>query len=301
MPPAGNPAGFRSGVVALIGAPNVGKSTLLNRLVGRRVAIATPVPQTTRTRARGVLTLPDAQLIFVDTPALHTPRTRLGLRMVAEGREAALDADVVLAVFDASRPPIPEDRLTADLVRRSGKPAVAAVNKTDRAGADEVARREREVRIFTPFAAVVPTSGAEGRGLDSLVTALAALLPEGPQYFPAEMLTDQPEPMLVRELIREQALKLTREEVPHGIVVEIEEFAPRQGGLTYIRATVHVERDAHKRILIGRDGRMLKEIGARARVEVERHLGRRVYLDLWVKVSKDWRTRDDLISVFYSD
>jgi len=292
---------MRSGFVALAGRPNVGKSTLLNRLIGRKVAITAPVPQTTRTRLQGVLTLPDAQVIVVDTPALHTPRNRLGERMAAEARQAAADADVVLAVFDASGPLTGEDRLTAALVRQRGKPALAALNKADRASKEELAALEADVRALAPFAAVVPVSAAKGEGLAALIEAVTALLPEGPQYFPPEMMTDRSEQVLVRELIREQVIALTREELPHSVAVEIEEFAPRPGNLIYIRATLHVERESHKKMVIGHEGRMLKAIGRRARREVEQLLGRRVYLDLWVKTSKDWRQRDELIRVFYPE
>lgn len=292
---------MRSGFVALAGAPNTGKSALLNRLIGHKVAITASVPQTTRTRLRGVLTLPDAQLVFVDTPGVHDPRHRLGERMVAEVREALADADVVLAVFDASAHLTDEDGLTAGLIRHAGKPAVAALNKIDRSSSAEVAAREAEVRALVPFTAVVPVSATRGEGVARLVETLVVLLPEGPQYFPPEMMTDQSEQVLVRELIREQAIALTREELPHSVAVEIEEFAPRPNDLTYIRATVHVERDSHKKMLIGREGRMLKEIGRRARAEIEALLGRRVYLDLWVKTSKDWREREELIRTFYPE
>jgi len=300
LPPPSAP-GFRSGVVALAGAPNVGKSTLLNRLVGAKVAITAAVPQTTRTRLRGVLTRPDAQLIFVDTPGIHEPRHRLGERMVGEAREAVRDADAVVAVFDVSGPLTGEDRATGSLVRQSGKPAVAALNKVDRVTAAEVAARTREVHTLAPFAAVLPVSAARGAGVDRLVDALLPLLPEGPAYFPAEMVTDQPERFLVRELIREQAIALVREELPHSVAVEVEEFAPRPTGALYIRATIHVERESHKKMVIGRGGRLLKAIGRRARAEVEALLGRHVYLDLWVKTSRGWRQRDELIRALYPE
>jgi len=292
---------MRSGFVALVGRPNVGKSALLNRLVGRKVAITAAVPQTTRSRQQGVLTLPDAQLIFVDTPGLHQPRHRLGERMVAEARQALADVDAVVAVFDASAPLGDEDRLTVALVRQSGKPAVAALNKADRVPPADRAAREAAVRDLAPFVAVLFVSASRGEGLAVLVETLLAHLPEGPQFFPPEMHTDRSEPVLVREMIREQVIALTREELPHSVAVEIEEFAPRPSGLIYVRATLHVERDSHKKMLIGRDGRMLKAIGARARAEVEQVLGRRTYLDLWVKTSRDWRQREELIRSLYPE
>jgi GTP-binding protein Era len=295
---------MRSGFIALAGRPNAGKSALLNRLVGRKVAITARAPQTTRTRLLGVLTLPDAQLVFVDTPGIHDPRHRLGQRMMAEAREALEDADAVLAVFDASAPLGDEDRLTASLVRRSGKPAVAVLNKVDRlrgARGGELEERRAAVAALAPFAAVIPVSAARGEGTAALVEALVALLPEGPAYFPPGTATDRSEPDQVRELIREQAIALTREELPHSIAVGVEEFAERTEDLTYIRAVLHVERESQKRMLIGRGGRMLKEIGRRARAEIERSLGRRVYLDLWVKTSPDWRRREELVRAFYPD
>lgn len=291
----------RSGFVALAGRPNVGKSTLLNRLVGSKIAITAAAPQTTRTRVQGVLTRPDAQIAFVDTPGIHDPRHRLGERMVAEAREALKDADVILAVFDASVPVTEDDRLTGRLIRQAGKPAVAALNKIDRVSSEEAEAREREVRELAPFTAVVPISATRGAGIDRLIEVLVALLPQGPQYFPPDMVTDQPEQFLVREFIREQAIALTREELPYSVAVEIEEFEERTADLVYIRATIHGERESHKKMLIGRGGRMLKEIGRRARAEIEALLGRRVYLDLWVKTSKDWRQRDELIRAFYPE
>jgi GTP-binding protein Era len=296
-----SPDPLRSGFVALAGRPNVGKSTLLNRLVGAKVAITAAAPQTTRTRVQGVLTLPDAQIVFIDTPGIHDPRHRLGERMVAQTREALKDADVILAVFDAAVPLTEEDRLTASLVRRAGKPAVAALNKADRVTPDEAEARGREVRDLAPFTSVVPVSATRGAGIDRLIEAVVALVPQGPQYFPPDMVTDQPEQFLVREFVREQAIALTREELPHSVAVEIEEFEERSADLVYIRATVHVERESHKKMLIGRGGRMLKEIGRRARAEIEALLGRRVYLDLWVKTSKDWRQRDEMIRAFYPE
>lgn len=291
----------RSGFVALAGRPNVGKSTLLNRLVGSKIAITAAAPQTTRTRVQGVLTRPDAQIVFVDTPGIHDPRHRLGERMVAEAREALKDADVILAVFDASVPVTEDDRLTGRLIRQAGKPAVAALNKIARVSSEEAEAREREVRELAPFTAVVPISATRGAGIDRLIEVLVALLPQGPQYFPPDMVTDQPEQFLVREFIREQAIALTREELPYSVAVEIEEFEERTADLVYIRATIHGERESHKKMLIGRGGRMLKEIGRRARAEIEALLGRRVYLDLWVKTSKDWRQRDELIRAFYPE
>lgn len=298
--PQGPKPGFRSGFVVLIGRPGVGKSTLVNRLVGQKVAITAAIPQITRSRLSGILTLPHAQIVFVDTPGLHRPRTRLGEWMVELATRALHDADAVLFVLDGTDGITPEDRAVIARLAGARAPVVAAVNKIDRVPAGEVAAVEAAVRGLRAFSEVVPVSGVTRANLDRLIQTLAALLPEGPQYFPPEMVTDQPEQFLVRELIREQAIQLTREEVPYGIAVEIEEFSRRAGkDLIYIRAILHVERDSHKKMLIGKDGRMLKAIGQRARREIEVLLQSRVYLDIWVKISKGWREREELIKAFY--
>jgi GTP-binding protein Era len=293
---------FRSGFVVLAGRPNVGKSTLLNRLVGQKIAITASVPQTTRTKLRGIVSSPNAQIVLVDTPGIHHPRHRLGEKMVNDARHALTDADVILFMVDASAGITREDEDVAAALKAAAKPIVAALNKMDRLDAAALTAVEADVRALGTFETVIPISATAGTNIDRLIEALVAMLPEGPQYFPPEMFTDQPEQFLVRELIREQAILLTREELPHSVAVEIEEFAPRPGkDLIYIRATLHVERDSHKKMLIGRDGRLLKEIGQRARREVEALLGRRVFLDLWVKTSKGWRDKDELIKSLYPE
>jgi GTP-binding protein Era len=285
--------------VAVVGRSNTGKSALLNRLAGQKLAIVTPVPQTTRSRLQGIVTRPDAQLILVDTPGWHGPRNRLGARMMAEVRSAVTDADVILWVVDASVSPTRDDELVATALRAARAPIVLAVNKIDRLGPGDAAGPP-DVAGLPSIAALVPVSAATGAGSARLLETLVGLLPEGPRYFPEDMVTDQQEQRLVREFIREQAMLLTREEVPHGIAVEIEEFTPREGqDLIYVRAVMLVERDAHRKILIGAGGRMLREIGRRARGRIESLLGSRVYLDLWVKVAKDWRNKDALIERFY--
>jgi len=295
-------AGFRSGFVVLAGRPNVGKSTLLNRLVGQKIAITASVPQTTRTRLQGVLTRPEAQIVFVDTPGIHDPRHRLGAKMVRDARGALTDADVVLFVVDGSEGVTRDDEAVAAALKAASRPTVVAINKMDRVNPAALAAVEAHLRRLGTFETVISISAAAGTNVERLVEAVTALLPEGPQYFPPEMVTDQPEQFLVRELIREQAIAMTREELPHSVAVEIEEFAPRPGkDLTYIRATLHVERDSHKKMLIGREGRLLKEIGQRSRREIEALLGRHVFLDLWVKTSKAWRDKDELIRALYPE
>ena len=280
------PSPHRSGFVALIGRPGVGKSTLVNRLVGQKIAITAAVPQITRSRLSGILTLPHAQIVFVDTPGLHRPRHRLGEWMVEQATRALRDADAVLVVLDATDGATPEDRAVIARLGGIRAPVIAVLNKIDRIPANEVATVEATLAGLHAFAGVVPVSGLTGANLDGLI----------------QMVTDQPEQFLVRELVREAAIKMTREEVPYSIAVEIEEFGRREGkDLIYVRAIIHVERDAHKKMLIGKEGRMLKAIGRRARLDVEALLQSRVYLDLWVKTSKGWREREELIKAFYPE
>ncbi len=293
---------FRSGFVAIIGRPNVGKSTLVNRLAGQKIAIATPVPLTTRRRAHGILTLPDAQIIFVDTPGIHHARDQLGKRMVAMTRRVLTEVDAIVCIIDAARGMTREDHLVVSLLRTVTAPVLVALNKADRVASEHLAAMAAVAPAISTCHTLLPISATAGTNLDRLLETLITLLPAGPQYFPAELYTDQPEQVLIEELIREQVITCTREEVPHGVAVKIEEFTPRPGqDLVYIRAVLHVERESHKKILIGRQGRLLKQIGQQARGQIEGLRGTRVYLDLWVKVSERWRDRDDLIRVFYPE
>ncbi|MDR7603018.1 MAG: GTPase Era [Armatimonadota bacterium] len=291
---------FRSGFVALLGPPNAGKSTLTNALVGAKVAIVTPIPQTTRTAIRGVVHLPHAQMVLVDTPGVHTPRHRLGEHMMHTARAALQEADAVLLVLDVARPVGPETELAVELARQSQRPVVVALNKCDLASPQQIAAREAWVRARLSQARIVRTSALLGQGLEELVETLVALLPPGPRYFEEDDLTDQPLQRLVAELIREKAMERVREEVPHAIGVELEEFREKPAEhLTYIRATLHVEKPSHKPILVGKGGRTIREIGTAARKEIEALLGTRVYLDLWVKVSEDWRDNERMIRTLY--
>ncbi len=300
--PGGPPAdpGFRSGFVAVVGPPNAGKSALTNALVGSTIAITTDVPQTTRTVLRGIVHRPDAQIVLVDTPGVHPPRDALGEEMVRAARRALGEADVAVLVLDASRTPGEESRMAAEAARRAGVPVVVALNKCDRASADEVAAWEPWLGEHLGAAEVVRMSALRAEGLQALVEAIVRRLPAGPPYFGEEDLTDQPVRSLVQEIIRGRAMALTREEVPHAIAVEVEEIAPRpERGLTYVRATLHVERPSQKKILVGGGGRMVREIGRQSREDIERLIGGRVYLDLWVAVSENWRDRPALVRRFY--
>lgn len=285
------PPGHRSGFVAVIGRPNVGKSTLMNQLLGHKVAIVSPRPQTTRTCIRGILTRPDAQIIFVDTPGLHKPLHKLGEVMVAAAASAIPDADVLLFVVDVSVMPTEEDRTIARMIRqRTSHPVILVLNKMDLLPPERVKPHTEAYWALVPdHAGWMMTIATEAINLDKLLDMVIPHLPEGPRYYPGDLITDQTEREIAAELIREQVLRFTREEVPHSVAVVVEEYKERETGGVYIAATIYVERESQKGILIGAGGQMLRRIGTAAREEIERMVGGKVYLDLWVKVSKNWR------------
>lgn len=290
----------RSGFVVLAGRPNVGKSTLLNRLIGTKVAITSPVPQTTRTVIRGVLTRPDAQVIFLDTPGIHAPRHRLGEVMVESARRALREVDLVAWMVDAAGLTA-EDRVVADALRPLTAPVVLVVNKVDTVPPARMQAAMTEARVLVPVAAAHALSARSGSGTEAFLAGVIDRLPEGPRYYPDETITDQPEQFIIREFIREQAIRHTRQEVPHAVAVEVEDFAERPDGTVYVRATVHVEKPSQKKIVVGRGGQVLKTIGAAARTHAEALLGRKVFLDLWVAVTPDWREKPALIRSFYPE
>lgn len=293
--PGNEAGGYRSGFAAIVGRPNVGKSTLLNALVGRKLAIVSDKPQTTRNRILGVLNLEGAQAVFIDTPGIHKPHHKLGEMMVRLARNVLDEVDLVLFVVDASAPLGTGDRMIAGHLAATATPAFLVANKIDRLPAGDLQPALATYGALHRFAGVYPISALRGAGLDELLAAILARLPEGPQYYPEGMVTDQPEQFIIAELIREKVLLLTREEVPHSVAVQIEEMTPRSGNLVYVKATIHVERDSQKGIIIGEGGRLLKEIGSLARAETENLLGTRLYLDLWVKVTPDWRNRESTL------
>jgi len=291
------PPGHRSGFVAVLGRPNVGKSTLVNQLLGQKVTIVSPRPQTTRTRIVGILTRPEAQVIFVDTPGLHRPRHALGEAMVATASSAIPDADVVLLVTDVSTMPTDEDRTVARLIReRTGNPVIMALNKMDRLPPARVRAHTAAYEGIVPdHAGWMLTTATEAVNLDKLLSMIVAILPEGPRYYPGDQITDQTERQIAAELIREQVFRLTHDELPHAIATVVEEFKERESGATFIAATIYVERQSQKGIVIGSGGSMLRRIGTAARQEIERMTGGKVHLELWVKVSKRWRRDPQLI------
>lgn len=281
------PEGFRSGFVALVGKPNVGKSTLLNALLGQKIAIVSPKPQTTRTAMRGILNRPDAQVVFVDTPGIHDPRTKLGTFMVEQARRSIPDADVVCFVVDIATPPNRTEQRIAALATRSRARRMLVLNKVDQrtqAGQQHLAA----YRELGPWDMEVAVSALRRKGLETLLDEIVARLPAGPPLYPADQLTDQTERDHAAELVREQVLRLTEQEVPHGVAVEVEEWEDKEHA-TYIRMTIYVEKDSQKGILIGASGAMLKKIGSAARAGIEQSIGRPAYLDLWVKARPNWR------------
>lgn len=285
---AGN---FVSGFVSILGRPNAGKSTLLNALIGEKIAIVADKPQTTRTSVQGVLHLPNAQVVFIDTPGIHRGDSSINRRMMHTVRAALDSRDLLLYLADATAPFTEADRQALDLVKKSGTPAILALNKTDllrdRAALLPLLDQYRSAHDFAEY---VPISAMTGEGLEVLRSAVLARLPEGPAYFPPDQITDQPERFLASELIREKILLETRQEVPHSVAVLIDQWeeTPR---LTRIFATVHVEKPGQKGIIIGAKGAMLKRIGTLARQEMEALFDRKIFLDLHVKVQPDWRER----------
>lgn len=282
---------FRSGFVALIGRPNAGKSTLLNSLLGEKLAIISPKPQTTRNRILGIKHLPRGQIIFLDTPGIHRPRgSRLDQVMVKVALNALEEVDTVCFLIEADRPEEEENAFILKVLERVKKPVLLAINKVDLVKKGQLLPVMERYSVRRPFAAIVPLSALKGEGLDILTAELLKLLPPGPPLFPEDMVTDLPERFLAAEFIREKVFQLTREEVPYATAVEVEEFTEHpEKNLIVIRAVIQVERESQKGILIGQQGRMLKEIGRLAREEIEGLLGAKVFLELWVRVEKDWR------------
>jgi GTPase len=285
--------GFRSGFVAVVGRPNVGKSTLVNRLVGQKVSITSPRPQTTRGPIRGVRNGSGYQAVFVDTPGSQKPRDTLRARMQQQVLDSLSESDVILFVLDAPQATDgmgPGDRYVARLVAESGTPAIAVINKVDLLrNREEVLPIVEEVSELGDWREIFPISAAEGLNIEPLMEAVIELLPPGPHYFPEGNITDYPESLILAEYVREKALNVLREEVPHAVAVEIEEVE-RKESVTVVYATIHVERPTQRMIVLGKGGKTIKRIGVEARRDVERLLGNRIYLDLKVKVSPGWRS-----------
>lgn len=284
--------GYRSGFVTIIGRPNVGKSTLLNSLVGQKVAIISDKPQTTRHRIRSVLTTPQAQMVFVDTPGIHKPKHRLGQLMVEAAFGAIRDVDLILMVVDADKTSGPGDEFILEKLKGTDIPVILVINKVDRIEKRQLLPLIDSFSKQFGFAEIIPLSARTGDNLDRLRTVMVGYLPNGPQYYPEDVVTDQPQDLILAELVREKVLWLTRQEVPHSVAVVIDEVRDGEKGVKVIRVTIFVERDSQKVILIGQGGEMMKQIGQKARVEIEKMLGVKVFLELWVKVKPGWRQNE---------
>ena len=283
---------FKSGFVAIIGAPNVGKSTLLNRLIGQKIAITSKKPQTTRHRVLGVAHFPEAQLIFLDTPGIHQARGPLNVRMVEVALKVLGDVDLIVFIIDAVSADNASDEIILESLKKRGLPVILAINKVDLVKKGKLLPLMEEWDAVYPFRAIVPISALNGTQVDELVKEMVAVLPEGPKYYPEESVTDMPERFIAAEMIREKVFRLTEQEIPYGVAVTVESFKERpEKDLIEIQATIHVERESQKPMIIGKGGKMLKRIGEQAREDIEVMVGRKVFLKLWVRVQKKW-TRD---------
>jgi GTP-binding protein Era len=292
---------FKSGFVAVIGRPNVGKSTLLNQLVGQKIAIVSDTPQTTRNRILGILTLPDAQILFLDTPGVHKPQHKLGEFMVNSAKSALREVDLILFVSDVTESVGPGERFILELLKDETTPVVLVLNKVDLLPKDKLLPIISRYSEFREFAAIVPVSALTGDNTERLLSIIKEALPAGPRYYPEDEVTDQPERLIAAEFIREKIFRLTREEIPHSTAVEVEEMKTRPNGDVFLRATIYVERESQKGIIIGAKGVMLKEIGQQARLELENIFDSRFFVDLWVKVKKDWRNKEGSLRLFGYD
>jgi GTP-binding protein Era len=290
------PPGHQSGFVAVIGEPNVGKSTLMNQFLGEKLAIVSPRPQTTRANQLGILTRNDVQIVFVDTPGMHRAFNRLSEFMMAQAQSAVPDADVILFLVDGSEPPTEADRIIAESMREAADASILLViNKIDLLQDQVVQDITTQWITLVPSAELWLVSALTGANVPELLERIVALLPEGPRYYPADQLTETFLRDNVAEIIREKLLLLFEYEIPHAVAVQVEEFKERNENMTYIRATIYVERESQKAIVIGKQGDMLKEVGRLARPDIEELVKTRVYLDLWVKVLKNWRKNDSAL------
>jgi len=289
---------FHSGFVAIIGRPNVGKSTLLNHIVGQKIAITSPKPQTTRNRILGIQNLENAQVLYVDTPGIHEAHSPLNRYMVDQARSAALDVDVVLWLVEADRF-VDTDPMIPKLLEKSKRPVLLVINKIDTISKDKLLPMIAAYSKICPFASIVPISALKGDGVEALMNEIPQLLPEGPRYYPEDQITDVPERFIVAEMIREQILMRTKDEVPYGVAILVERFQENPvKNMVGIDAVINVERDSQKGILIGKGGTMLRQIGQGARKEIERMLGIKVHLQLFVRVQKNWTSSGRMMKEF---
>lgn len=293
---------FHSGFVSLIGRPNVGKSTLMNLIVGEKIAIMSSKPQTTRNQIQSILTTDDYQIVFIDTPGIHKPKSKLGNYMVKSAETTFSNVDVILYLIEPYEKIKDSDMAIIEKLRGTKTPVFLIINKIDTVEKPELLKVIDAYSKVYDFAEIIPISALKGSNKDTLLDMIAKYLPEGPKYFPDDMITDQPERQLVAELIREKGLRLLQDEIPHGLAIEITSMKQREkSDIVDIDATIYCERESHKGIIIGKQGTMLKKIGSNARHDIERLLGNPVNLQLWVKVKKDWRDSDFLLKNFGYD
>ena len=288
--------GFKSGFVAVVGRPNVGKSTLINALIDDKIVIVSDKAQTTRNRIVCVYTDEKKQIVFMDTPGIHKPKHKLGEFMVDQAVDSLREVEAVLFVVSANEKRGPGDNFVIEQLRKVNVPVFLIVNKIDTMEKQDLLEAIVSYENSYPFEAVVPISAKEKDNIEEVVNLLEKHLPEGPKYFPDDMITDQPERLIISDIVREKILLQTHDEIPHAIAVDVDEMKTREDGTTYVRATIYVERDSQKGIIIGKQGAMLKTIGRQARGDVERLLATKVFLDLWVKVKKDWRNKSGMLS-----
>ncbi|MBH5318125.1 GTPase Era [Paenibacillus sp. GSMTC-2017] len=286
---------FRSGFVAIIGRPNVGKSTLMNHLIGQKIAIMSDKPQTTRNKIHGVYTNDDIQIVFLDTPGIHKPLSKLGNYMMQTAQSALKEVEAALFLIDASEGLGGGDRFIIEQLKQVKTPVFLVMNKIDKVTPEQLLPMITQYNQLHEFAEIIPISALQGNNVNTLLEQITRYLPEGPQYYPADQITDHPEQFVCAELVREKILHMTREEIPHSIAVAIEDMRVQENGVVYIGAVIYVERDSQKGIIIGKRGELLKEVGKQARKDIEALLGSKTYLELWVKVKKDWRNQERVL------
>ncbi|MBF0329200.1 MAG: GTPase Era [Nitrospirae bacterium] len=279
---------FKSGMVGLSGRPNVGKSTLLNAIIGEKISIVSPKPQTTRNRILGIKNLPDSQIIFVDTPGIHKPQHKLGELIVTKACEAVKEVDLIIFMAEPEEPGM-GDKFILDMLKDLNKEVFLIINKIDTIKKPELLPVIEAYKEIYSFSEIIPVSAKTGDGIDILMKGIAERLPDGPKYYPEDIVTDQVERFMVAEIIREKVMQKTGDEVPYSVAVEVITWKEKKDGVILIDANIYVERDGQKGIIIGKKGSKLKEIGTAARFEAERLLGCKLFLKLWVKVKKDWR------------
>lgn len=288
----------KSGIIAIVGRPNVGKSTLINRIIGEKIAIVTAKPQTTRNRIYGVLNRDDTQIVFMDTPGLLKPGNALGNYMVKVVHESVIDVDGILLMVEPGHSPGKPEEILIGCLKTLKSPVILLINKIDQINKAQILPVIEEYRKLLDFYDIIPISAKNGDGIDTLLDTLRRLIPEGPALFPEGAVSDMPEKQMIAEIIREKMLILLEREVPHGVAVEIERFSERENGIMDINAVIYCEKESHKGIIIGKRGAMLKKIGELARCDIERFLGGKVFLETWVKIKENWRDNEYLIRNF---